>query len=133
MPSLKTVIENVKSLIQLLEIVEEFRDVSLAEWNFRAALKAKFLSLLEQQKTYWKQRGAIKWAKLGDVGTKIFHANATIRHRGNLITQLKSRDRSTLTSHKDKELLMISKKGQERQNLLGLPLTHHCCWREGIT
>ena len=73
------------------------------------------------------------WAKLGDVGTKKFHANATIRHRGNLITQLKSRDGSTLTSHKDKELLMISKKGRERLNLLGLPLTHHCCWREGIT
>ncbi|KAL5678574.1 hypothetical protein ACJX0J_014705, partial [Zea mays] len=30
----------------------------------------------------------IKWATLGDAGTKFFHANATIKHRHNLILSL---------------------------------------------
>ena len=35
-------------------------------------------------------RGAIKWVKLGDTNTKFFHANASIRHRGNLTNHLLS-------------------------------------------
>jgi hypothetical protein len=50
MSSLKTAITNTKSLIQFLEILEQFRDLSLAEWDFTVALKVKLLSLLEQQK-----------------------------------------------------------------------------------
>jgi hypothetical protein len=45
-------------------------------------------SLLKQQKIYWKHRGQIKWATLGDASTKFFHANATIKFRRNLITCL---------------------------------------------
>jgi hypothetical protein len=61
------------------------RDLSLQEWNFGVIIKNKLLVLLEQQKIYWRQRGAIKWVSLGDATTKFFHANATIRMRGNLI------------------------------------------------
>jgi len=50
MSSLKTAITNTKSLIQFLEILKQFKDLSLAEWDFTIALKAKLLSLLEQQK-----------------------------------------------------------------------------------
>jgi hypothetical protein len=46
--------------------LEEFRDLSIEERNFRAILREKLLALLEQQRIYWKQRGAIKWATLGD-------------------------------------------------------------------
>lgn len=55
-------------------------------------------------KTYWKQRGSIKWAKLGDAGTALFHANATLRHRRNLISQIVMPNGSVLSTHKDKEL-----------------------------
>jgi hypothetical protein len=55
-----------------LDLIEEFRDLSLEEWNFRVILKKELLSLVEQQKTYWKQRGAIKWVKFGDASTHFF-------------------------------------------------------------
>jgi len=67
-------------------------------------MKAKLLPLLQQQKTYWRQKGAIKSVKLRVATTMFFHANATIRHRGNLITHLEEREGSILTSNKDKEL-----------------------------
>jgi len=80
--------------------------LSLAEWNFKGILKERLISLLEQQKIYWRQRGAIKWVKFGDAPTSFFHANATIRHRGNLITELDTVNGETLTSHSDKEFLL---------------------------
>jgi hypothetical protein len=41
---------------------------------------------------------------LGDAGTSFFRANATIKHRKNLITQLVLNNGSIASSHKDKEL-----------------------------
>lgn len=76
-------------VMQFFETLEEFRDLSLEEWNFRTFLREKLLDLLEQQRIYRKQRGTIKWATLGDARTKFFHANATLRHRNNTITSLK--------------------------------------------
>lgn len=72
LPSLKIAINNISLTIQLLDALEKFRDLSLEEWNFRTILKGKLLLLLEQQRVYWKQRGAIKWATLGDAGTNSF-------------------------------------------------------------
>jgi hypothetical protein len=103
---LKNLISNVKLLLQFLEVLGEFRDLSLEEWNFKNILKDYLLELLEQQRIYWKQRGVIKWVKLGDAGTKFFHANATLRHRTNLISQLVSPEGFTVTAHKDKELII---------------------------
>jgi hypothetical protein len=50
--------------------VEIFRDLSLPEWNFRNIVSAKLISLLKQRKTYWRQRGKIRWVRKGDAGTK---------------------------------------------------------------
>ena len=103
---MKTNITNVKLCIQLLEILEEFIDLSLHEWNFRVILIDKLVVLLKHQNTYWRQRETIKWTKLGDANTKFFHANATIKHRKNLISHLTTKDNTVLTSHKDKELVL---------------------------
>ena len=35
LPSLKTAIANVKALIQFMEVLGEFRDLTLQEWNFK--------------------------------------------------------------------------------------------------
>jgi hypothetical protein len=86
MSNLKTNIANVKLTLSFLELLEECRDLSIQEWNFKEALIDKLISVLKQQKIYWKQRAAIKWVRFGDEGTKFFHANATLRHRKNLIT-----------------------------------------------
>jgi hypothetical protein len=85
---LKANIANVKLVLSFLGVLEEFRDLTLVEWNFKRLLEHKLLSLLRQQKIYRKQRGAIKWVTCGDAGTKFFHATVTIRHRKNLITSL---------------------------------------------
>lgn len=85
---LKINIANVKPILLLMEFLEECRDVSVQEWNFKVVLMEKLCALLKQQRIYWKQRGTIKWVKFGDEGTKFFHANATIKHGKNLITSL---------------------------------------------
>lgn len=51
-------------------------------------------------------KGAIKWVKLGDTNTKFFHANASIKHRGNLIKQLVSDQGVLVHSHRDKEQII---------------------------
>lgn len=80
--------ENTKTVLSLIEIIEECRDLTVMEWNFKETLIQNLNLLLEQQRVYSKQRSKIRWVKEGDAGTKRFHANATIRHRNNLIAQL---------------------------------------------
>jgi Na+-transporting NADH:ubiquinone oxidoreductase subunit NqrC len=80
--------------------------LQLVEWNFKLLLESKLVSLLQQQKAYWKQRGTIKWATLGDAPTKLFHAQATTRYNRNLNPKLVDSQGNELVSHKDKELLI---------------------------
>jgi hypothetical protein len=57
-----------------MDVLEETRSLSLSlqEWNFRMLVQENLDRLLEQQTVYWKQRGNIKWAKLGDESTRFF-------------------------------------------------------------
>jgi hypothetical protein len=99
--NLAKTIDNNKSIIMLLDNMEEFRDLSL-EWNFRKIVNEHLEGLLEQQRIYWKQRGRIKWATLGDENTKKFHANASIRHNKNSIMMLKDSEGVEKYSHEEK-------------------------------
>lgn len=103
---LHTIIANTRIVLQLLETLEEFRDLSLEEWNFRDILKEHLISLLEQQRIYWKQRGNIKWVQMGDAGTKFFHSNATIKYRKNLVTVLETTDGIIANEHREKEKVL---------------------------
>jgi hypothetical protein len=103
---LHTLIANARAILQFVEFLGDFRDLSVEEWNFKDLLKNHLLGLLEQQRVYWKQRGAIKWVKLGDASTKFFHANAAIRYRGNLITELVSSNGVAATDHREKEQIL---------------------------
>jgi len=82
------------------------RDLTIVEWNFKHILEDKLLSLLRQQRIYWKQRGTIKWVKLADEDSKFFHANATIRSRKNLITTLQDNDGNPTSLHSDKAAIL---------------------------
>lgn len=53
--NLKENIGNVKLILAFMEVLEEFRDLSIQEWNFKAILCEKLAALLEQQRIYWKQ------------------------------------------------------------------------------
>jgi hypothetical protein len=104
LPNLAKLIVKVEMIIQLMDFIEESRDLTIQEWNLKDALVHHLHDLLSKQRTYWKQRGQIKWATLGDAGTKFFHANATIKHRHNLILSLEDDNGIVATSHVDKEL-----------------------------
>jgi hypothetical protein len=49
---LKINIANISLTLQFLDSLEEFRDLSIEEWNFRAIFREKLLALLEQQRIY---------------------------------------------------------------------------------
>jgi hypothetical protein len=102
LPNLAKLIDKVKMVIQLLDFIEESRDLMIHEWNFKDILVQHLHDLLSKQRTYWQQRGQIKWATLGDAGTKFFHANATVKHRHNLISSLKDVNGNVAISHEDK-------------------------------
>lgn len=104
--NLKETIANVRTIILFLEVISDYRDLSLSEWNFLKILETHLLELLEKQILYWRQSGNVKWVQLGDAGTHFFHANATIRHRGKLINELTSRNGTVVNNHKDKEDLL---------------------------
>ena len=99
------VIQNVKATIYLLESIELIRDLSLSERNFRDLLCEKLVFLLKMQRT-WKQRRKIRWIKEGDVGTRFFHAHATISNRTNTISTLSTKNSSILSGHDQKAKLI---------------------------
>lgn len=60
LPSIAKTIQNCKEVISFMDILEEARDLTLEEWNFRDQTNQQLNSLLSQQKIYWQQRGMIK-------------------------------------------------------------------------
>jgi hypothetical protein len=68
----------VNEVIALFDLMEEFRTLTVTEWDLRDTLKAHIITLLKNQKSYWQQRGEIKWVKLGDANTRFFHSKAAI-------------------------------------------------------
>jgi hypothetical protein len=64
--NLSLLIDNIKLIIHFLDVLEEYRDLSIFECGFKELLNEKLLSLLDQQRIYWKQRGNIKFVKFGD-------------------------------------------------------------------
>jgi hypothetical protein len=93
-------------VLNFLDTLEEFRDISLEDWNFRQVVKSNLEHLLEKQRIYWMQRERIKWATLGDENIKFFHINATIRHNKNSIMVFKDRNGIEKNNHDDKAQLL---------------------------
>lgn len=65
LPCLKAQICNVNATIDLLDIMEEMRTLTVHEWNLRDILKNLIISLLQDQNTYWKQRGKLNGLNWG--------------------------------------------------------------------
>jgi hypothetical protein len=106
LPNLAKTIENTKLVIQFIDRIEEHNDLEIQEWNFRDLLRQHLSNLLEWQKTYWKQRGTVKWVTCGDADTKFFHVNATIRHRQNFITSIEDSTGNLVSRHEYKAQLL---------------------------
>jgi hypothetical protein len=106
LPNLVKTIQNCKEVILFLDTLEENRDLSLEEWNFRSLVSQQLETLLAQEKAYWKQRGTINWVKFGDECTKFFHANASIRHNRNSIAILRDGTGREIRDHEEKAELI---------------------------
>jgi hypothetical protein len=50
--NLKKTISNNSLTLQFLDSLEEYRDLSIEEWNFRVVVRENLLALLEQQRIY---------------------------------------------------------------------------------
>jgi hypothetical protein len=100
------VINNCYYVTALLDGLEDQRPLSIIERNFRNARKKHALNLLEAKRKYWRKRENIKWAKLGDENTKIFHAIATRNYRHNYIACLTTEDGRTVTDHEKKAAIL---------------------------
>jgi hypothetical protein len=100
--NMSKLIDNNKITLAFLDSLEEFRDLALEEWNFRKLVQENLGKLLDQQREYWKQRGKIKWATLGDENTNFFHSTATISHNRNSIMMLKDRNGVEKFRHEEK-------------------------------
>jgi hypothetical protein len=81
-------VSDTKLLIEFIDNIEEHRDLSIEEWNFRDIMQQKVAELLNIQKIYWKQRASIKWITKGDICSCFFHAHATVKHKRNTIASL---------------------------------------------
>jgi hypothetical protein len=60
-------VSDTKLLIEFIDNIEEHRDLSIEEWNFRDIMQQKVAELLNIQKIYWKQWASIKWITEGDI------------------------------------------------------------------
>jgi len=57
-------------------------------------------------KNLLEAKGAVKWVALGDANTKFFHAQATIKYRRNLITQLIDDQDNTIDNYSNNSTLI---------------------------
>jgi hypothetical protein len=101
----KTVSDN-KLLFEFIDNIEEHRDLSIEEWNFRDIMQNKVAELLNIQKIYWKQRASIKWITEGDICSRFFHAHATVKHKRNTIASLTDENGIIHSEHNHKSNLL---------------------------
>jgi hypothetical protein len=99
---LKLLIEKCNKVIFILDEIEETRQLSRAEFNFRNIVKVHLKGLLSTQSVYWKNRCTICRVKFGGENTKYFHAKAIERYRHNAISEIKNGDGVILVDHHDK-------------------------------
>ena len=102
----KKQIAELNDIIFLWDLIEEYRALLVFVSNCRNILKEFLLTVLNNQKIYWKQRGKIKGVKFGDENTKFFHTKASINHRHNQIAMLVNKDQVEVTDHEGKAAIL---------------------------
>jgi hypothetical protein len=106
--NLNKLIYNCRWVLSLLDGLEDQRNLSRMELNFRNLVKQHLSSLLESKRVYWKQRNTLRLVKLADENTEFFHSFATISHKRNFIVSLTSTDGDSITNHEQKANLIWS-------------------------
>jgi hypothetical protein len=99
---IKLLIANSNKVILIRDKLEEERELSSPEFNFRNIVKVHLKRLLQIQYDYWEKRCTIRWVQLSGENTKFFHAKATERYMHNVIAEIKGEDGTTLIDHNQK-------------------------------
>jgi hypothetical protein len=99
---IKLLIDNSNKVILILDKLEEERELTSPEFNFRNIVKVHIKRLLQIQSDYWKKWCTIRWVQLSGENTKFFHAKATERYMHNVIAEIKGEDGSTRIDHNQK-------------------------------
>lgn len=86
---LKKIINGTNCLILCDDTLEEYRELTIEEYNGRNILKSHLDKILEHERIYWKQRATIRKIKMGEANTKYLQAKATIKFRHNQVAMLK--------------------------------------------
>ena len=91
-----------KQLIGILDVVQEFRQLSVLEVRLKCDLKACFLGLIAVEKIRAKQQSRIRGIKAADAQTKLFFMQINGRKRKNYIKHLLTEEGQVHT-HTEKE------------------------------
>ena len=75
-------------IVPRLEVAQETRRLTMAEANLRKSLKLRMLGLAAIDRARKRQASRLTWLRLGDAGTKFFHAKATIKYKNNHIAAM---------------------------------------------
>ncbi len=59
-------------MIQFLDSIEKYRDLTLLEWRFSILIRTKLLAYLKYKQSYWQKTCTIRWAKFGGDNTMYF-------------------------------------------------------------
>lgn len=89
-------------VIQRLDIAQENRDLSDAEFRLRCGLKKRVVGLAVIERARKRQSSQVTNLREGDANTKFFHLKANARRRKNHIQRLQH-DGGWALSHEDKQ------------------------------
>ena len=78
-----------RMLIQILVVVQEFRQLSALELNLKRDLKVRFLGMTAVEKLRAKQSAHLSAVQAAEAGFKLFYLQANARRRKNFIQSLK--------------------------------------------
>ena len=90
----------------MIDGIEDQRNLSTIEANFRTIIKNHIAKLLEVKRLYWKSRFKMRSIQLDDENTEFFHAMATQSYRKNFITSLQDEDGTPFQNHDHKAAII---------------------------
>jgi len=96
-----------RQLIGILDVVQEFRQLSAEEIQLRRDLKLRFLGMVAVEKLRCKQASRMTSIRAAEANTKLFYLQAKGRKRKNFISELQEGS-TTLRSHGDKEGCLLN-------------------------
>ena len=74
-----------EQLITILDVVQEFRQLSQQEVLLKRDLKNRYLAMATIEKLRARQRSRLKYLKAGDASSKFFFMSANGRRKKNYI------------------------------------------------